>query len=73
MLRIEILVKTNSKQQKILQISNNSYEVWLKSKPERGKANKELLKLLSNYFNVPESRIQIIKGIKSKNKIIRIE
>ncbi|MHA1301679.1 MAG: DUF167 domain-containing protein [Candidatus Helarchaeota archaeon] len=73
MLRIEILVKTNSKQQKILQISDNSYEVWLKSKPERGKANKELLKLLSNYFNVPESRIQIIKGIKSKNKIIRIE
>ncbi|MHA1380338.1 MAG: DUF167 domain-containing protein [Candidatus Helarchaeota archaeon] len=73
MKEIQILVKTNSKKQEIQKISVASYEIWLKSKPERGKANKELIKLLSKYFEVPQNQIQIIRGLKSKNKTIIIQ
>jgi len=36
-------------------------------------ANQALLELLANYFKTKKSQIKIIKGIKSKNKIIEIE
>ena len=47
---IEVHVKPNSKQQKIQEIANGLYEIWIKSRPERGKANKELIKLISTYI-----------------------
>jgi len=38
-----------------------------------GKANKALIKLLADYFEVPKGRIQITKGLKSRLKTISIE
>ena len=70
--KIEIRMKPNSKEQKIRQINDNLYEVCVKSKAEKGKANKELLKLLSENFNVHQNQIRILKGLKSRNKIIKI-
>ena len=70
--KIEIYVTPNSKQQKIQKINDHSLEIWLKSKPERGRANKELLKLLADYFKVHQNQIQIIQGMKSKKKVIKI-
>ena len=69
---IEIKVKPNSKQQKIEKITDTSFEVCVKSKPERGKANKEVISVLANYFNIPKNRIQIIKGLKNRKKIVKI-
>ncbi|MFX0138980.1 MAG: DUF167 domain-containing protein [Candidatus Hodarchaeota archaeon] len=68
----EVQVKPNSKQQKIQEITNELYEIWVKSKPERGKANKELIKLLADHFKVQQNQIQIIQGLKSRNKKIKI-
>ena len=36
------------------------------------KANKALVKALSNYFDIPKSRISISSGLGSKNKIVAI-
>ena len=69
---IEVQVKTNSKQQKIQKLSDKLYEIWVKSKPERGKANKELIKLLADYFGMHQNQIEIIQGSKSRNKVIKI-
>ena len=57
---------------KSFQINGNEIKISIKSKPEQGKANQELLKLLSNYFQVSSDRIKIIQGIKSRKKIIYI-
>ena len=40
--------------------------------PEKGKANKKVIKMISGYFNVPKSRIKIDSGLKSKEKVIEI-
>ncbi|NVM02961.1 MAG: DUF167 domain-containing protein [Candidatus Helarchaeota archaeon] len=69
---IKVHVKPNSKQQKIQEISNELYEIWIKSRPEKGKANKELIKLMADHFKVQQNQIQIIQGLKSRNKIIEI-
>ena len=36
----------------LFQVEGNEIKVSLKSKPELGKANRELIKLLSNHFQV---------------------
>jgi uncharacterized protein (TIGR00251 family) len=69
---IQVSVRPNSRQQKISKISEDTFEIWLKSKPERGKANKELLKLLADHFGVSQNQVLIVQGVKSKNKVIEI-
>ena len=46
---------------------------YLKSPPERGKANKELVKLLAKALGVKQYDITIIAGRTGRKKIIRIE
>ena len=65
----KIKVVCNSKKQEIKK-ENDYLKVYLKSCPEKGKANMELISLLASYFN---SDIRIIKGRKSRNKIISID
>lgn len=67
---IKVKVKPNSKEQKIEKVSDREYKINLKEKAEKGKANLELLKLLKRYFNKPA---RIIKGKKSKNKVVEVE
>ena len=66
---IKVKVKPGSKEQKIEKISDNDYSISLKERAEDNKANLELLKLLKRRFN---KQARIIKGFKSKNKIIEI-
>ena len=69
---INIHVTTNSKQKSIRK-GEGRLEVKLTSKPIKGEANKELKEILSEYFKVSENQIQIIKGLKSKNKLINVK
>ena len=46
--------------------------VGLKSNPEKGEANRELIKKLAEHFNVHSSRVRILSGFKSKNKKVAI-
>jgi len=44
--------------------------VRVKEPPTKGKANKAVVKLLSEYFN---ARVRIVSGTKSRRKIVEIE
>lgn len=63
-MRVEIKVKTNSGKSEI-QEENGLYIAFLKSLPENGKANLELIKLATKYFKKP---VKIISGKTSKKK-----
>jgi uncharacterized protein YggU (UPF0235/DUF167 family) len=69
---IEVHVKTNSNVQRIVKLSNRHYRAFLNSIPEKGKANKELITLLSEFFNTPKTSIVIKKGLSSVNKLIEL-
>jgi uncharacterized protein len=69
---LKIKVKPGSGKQEITKISNDEYLVSLKQRAEDNKANIELIKLLKKYLKVEVGDINIIKGLKSKNKIIEI-
>ena len=70
---IKVKVFPNSKKEEVIKKSEDSFEVKVKAKPEKGMANKEVVKLLSVYFKIPESKIKLIKGFKERNKIFEIK
>lgn len=72
MRKITVDVKTNSKEKKIEKISNNLYRVRLKATPVEGKANKQLISMLAEYFGVAKSQIEIRVGKTSKTKVLAI-
>ncbi len=64
---IEVIVVCNSKEAEIQEFSG-IYKVKLKSKAIKGKANKELIE----FFKSLGYLINIVKGEKSKHKLIEI-
>lgn len=69
---IKVKVITRASQTKIEQQPDGSFKAWLKSAPVEGKANDELVELLADYFKVSKSQINVVKGLKSKNKTIEL-
>jgi uncharacterized protein (TIGR00251 family) len=47
--------------------------VYLTAPAVDGKANAALVRFLAEYYGVKISQIEIIKGLKSRNKVINIE
>lgn len=66
---INVKVRPQSGKQEIKKISEKEYIVYLKKPAEDNKANLELIKILKKYFSC---NINIIKGTKSKNKLIKV-
>jgi hypothetical protein len=65
-------VKPNSSVLRVEVFPPDLIEVKLKAPPKKGKANKELIEVLADYFNVKKTDVQIIRGLKSRDKIISI-
>ena len=70
---IKVKVFPNSKKEEVIKKSEDSFEVRVKEKPEKGKANREVVRILSCYFKIPESKIRLVKGFKKRNKIFEIK
>jgi uncharacterized protein (TIGR00251 family) len=71
-MEINVKVVTNAKEDSIKQDNQNSFTIHLNEKPILGKANKKLIEIISKHFNVSKSSVKIIRGIKSRHKIIKI-
>ncbi|MDK2795787.1 MAG: uncharacterized protein PWQ22_829 [Archaeoglobaceae archaeon] len=71
-MRIIVRVKPNAKKRAMEKIGEE-YVVSLKSPPIDGRANAELIEIVSEYFKVPKSKIRIVAGQKSRKKILEID
>lgn len=74
--KLEIKVIPNASSDKVIISEDNVaplVKVYVTVTPEDGKANKQVIKLLSNALKIPKSKINISKGLKSKNKTVVIE
>lgn len=71
-MKIFVKVKPNSKIEKIEKINEAEFTLWVNAPAKEGKANQEVIELLSRYFDIAKSRIVIIKGEKCKNKMLEI-
>lgn len=70
-MKIPVRVKPKKKEQKVKE-RDGIYWVWLKSAPENGQANRELIKVLAKHFGVTRAEVEIITGHTSRNKVVEI-
>lgn len=71
-MKISVKVKTKAAQSSVQKLNNGSYAVSVREIPEKGKANRELIRLLAQYFQVPQNQVDIAKGAGGKQKIVQI-
>jgi uncharacterized protein len=69
---IMVRVTANAKVARVAKTSESSFEVKVDEKAVGGRANKRLVEILSKHFNVPKSRIIIVRGAKSRDKTVEI-
>lgn len=72
-MKIEVVVKTNSQKAEVSHLKGNTYSARLCSRPHENMANVELIGVLSEYFQCPKSSIKILRGLKSKIKLVEID
>ncbi|MBA8667433.1 DUF167 domain-containing protein [Holosporaceae bacterium 'Namur'] len=76
-LKINVKVSPQSRNDEVLEFLQDmdnrySMKVRVKAPPQGGEANEAIIKLLSKYFDLAKSNIEIILGAASKQKVIRI-
>ena len=69
MKRLSIRVIPNAKQNKIVP-EPNRLKVYLTVPPIEGKANKALIKLLAEHFKIKKNQITVVRGKKSRDKVV---
>lgn len=72
-MKIFVRAKPRAKIEKIKKINKNHFDIFIKQPPVKGKANQAIAKSLAEYFKISSSRIKIISGHNSKQKIIEIK
>jgi uncharacterized protein (TIGR00251 family) len=55
-----------------ISVAGDEIQISIKSQPERGRANRELVKRLSEHFGVSEASVRIVSGLASRKKIVEI-
>ena len=72
-LTLNIKVNPNSSKSEIVKIDENNFRIKVMNPPVKGRANKELVELLADYFKVTKNQIEIKRGLTGSYKIVKIK
>ena len=72
-MRISVKAKTNAKKELVEKITDKEFVVSVKEPPIDGRANWAICRAVAEYFGVSPSRVNVISGQSSKNKILEIK
>lgn len=67
-----VRVTPHVKQNKVVE-SDGVLRVYTTTAPENGRANAAVVELLAEYFDVPKSRIKILRGLSGRDKVVSVE
>jgi uncharacterized protein (TIGR00251 family) len=69
---VKVKIVPGSSKNKIIGVYNHALKITITAPPAEGKANKKCIAYLAKYFDIAKSKIEIISGQTSKNKLIKI-
>ena len=70
---INVRVQPRARKRTIEELGPAEYRVSVLSPPSQGKANREVIGIFASAYDLPKSRVNIIKGEKSRHKVICLE
>lgn len=68
----KVKVVPNSSASKIVEVNEEFVKIKLNSPPIEGRANKEVINLLSKVLDIPKTSIELLNGDKNKLKTIGV-
>ena len=71
-MRIQVKVKAKARQARVEKVADGQYKVWVKEPPDKGKANAAVIEALSECLAVSKSRIKIVSGHTSTQKMFAV-
>ncbi len=72
-MQFNVRVYPKSGRNKVSWSDNQDLKVWVTAAPENGKANDAVVKLLADRLGIPRSSVRILRGQRSRNKVVRLE
>ena len=69
----EVKVVPSSGQYKWILDKNRQLKCYLKSPPEKGKANRELVKILAAVLECSQQNIELVGGLTARKKRVKVD
>ena len=71
--KVSVKVLPNAGKNEVSGLTNGVWRIKIAAPPDKGKANKELIKFLSDILGLKKDHVIILKGQTSHNKLIAID
>lgn len=72
-LELRVQAKTRSRDEGIGDVGDEALQVRVHAPPVEGKANERVLLVLAEAFDVPKTRVRLLRGARARYKWVRIE
>jgi len=70
-MKILVKVKTGAREEKIESAGNGEFKIWVQERPEKGKANEAVRKVLARHLGVVQWRVELRSGFPQNQKFLR--
>jgi uncharacterized protein len=70
---IPVRLRTRARAQALIGIRDGVLEARVSAPPVEGRANKALCRLIAKRAGVPPSRVSVVRGERSRDKVVRVE
>ena len=71
-MRIFVKAKPRSREERVARVDDTHFIVAVKERPIEGKANEAITEALADYFNVAKSKVTLVSGHASREKLFEI-
>lgn len=71
-MKVFVFLKPNSRHREVVANDDGSLTIYTKAPAIEGRANLAAVKLVAKYYGVTPSRVKLVRGVTSRNKIFEI-
>lgn len=71
-MKIFVKVKPGAREEKIEKISDTQFAISVKEPAKKGRANYAVGAVLAGHFSVPFSRVRLVSGFSSRQKVFEV-
>lgn len=72
-MKINVQVKPNSKKGPLVEATGEGLVVYVREVAADNAANEALIKILAKYYDVPKTRLTILRGHTGRKKLVEID
>ncbi len=71
-MRLKVFVKPGAYEDRVFREPNGSLRVWVRARPQGGKANEAAVKAVAKFLRLPKSSVRIVSGLSSRTKTLEV-